>query len=71
MDEFAATLKSKGIDLSVEKKFDGSAVDRAADVLRSMYKDAGQEGRVEHAVSQIPPHALEVSFEVIQLSTCH
>jgi hypothetical protein len=70
MGVFSATLKSKGINLAVERKFDGDAVDKAADVLRSMYKDAGQEVRVEHLVSQIPPQSLEVSFEVIQLCTC-
>jgi len=67
---FAETLKRKDVDLAVESKFDASAVDQAAEVLRGLYRDAGQEVRVKHAVSQMPPHSLEVSFEVIQLCTC-
>ncbi len=70
MGIFSETLKSEGINLAVERKFDSEAVDKAAEVLRSMYKEAGQEVRVEHAVSQIPPTSLEVSFEVIQRCTC-
>jgi hypothetical protein len=70
VDAFSGALRNKGIDFAVERKYDGASVDKAAEVLRSMYRDAGQEVRVEHAVSEIPPHALEVSFEVIQLCTC-
>jgi hypothetical protein len=71
MDAFAAALKSRGINLTVESKFDPPAIDKAAEVLRGMYRDAGQEVRVEHTASEIPPHSAEVSFEVIQLCTCH
>jgi hypothetical protein len=68
---FAQTLKRKGIALAVENRFDESSVEQAAEGLRGLYADAGQEVRVEHAVSQMPPHSLEVSFEIIQLCTCH
>jgi hypothetical protein len=70
VEAFSATHKSKGINFAVESKFDVSAVEKAAEVLRGLYHDAGQEVRVEYAVAEIPLHALEVSFEIIQLCTC-
>jgi len=70
MDEFAANMKSRGIDFAVERKFDPIAVEKAADVLRKLYSGAGQEVRVEHTVSAIPPRSVEVSFEIIQLCAC-
>jgi len=70
MDEFEANLKSRGIDFAVERRFDPAAVEKAADVLRELYTGAGQEVRVEHTVSAIPPRSVEVSFEIIQLCAC-
>jgi hypothetical protein len=67
----AATWKSKGIDLAVERRLDPAAVEKAADAIRDMYADGGQKVRVEHTVTQIPPRSLEVAFEVIQLCACN
>lgn len=71
MNVIAGTLKSKGINLAVERRFDASAVDKAADAIRDIYREEGQNVRVEQTVTQIPPGALEVAFEVIQLCTCN
>jgi hypothetical protein len=70
-DAFVSAMKSNGIDLAVERKFDPVAVEKAAGILRKLYGDAGQEVRVEHTVSEIPPRSLEVSFEIVQLCACH
>lgn len=70
-DAIAAALKSKGIHLAVESTFDPVAVDKAADMIRDMYGDEGQNVRVEYTATQIPPRSVEVSFEVIQLCTCN
>jgi hypothetical protein len=64
------TLKSKDINLSVERSFDASAVEKAAEMFRDRYRDDGQKVRVEHTVTQISPSSLQVAFELIQLCTC-
>jgi hypothetical protein len=71
MDAFAARMQKEGINLSVESKFDPPEVEKAADLLKRMYRDAGQDVRVEYSTSEIRPRGAEVSFEVIQLCTCH
>jgi hypothetical protein len=71
MDVITGALKSKGINLAVERRFDPSAVDKAAEMIREMYGDDGHKVRVEHTVIQIPPQSLEVAFEVIQLCMCN
>jgi hypothetical protein len=71
MEVITGALKSKGIDLAVERRLDPSAVDKAAEMIREMYGDAGQKVRVEHTVTQMPPQSLEVAFDVIQLCTCN
>jgi hypothetical protein len=71
MNVIAGTLKRRDINLVVERGLDASAVDKAADAIRGIYRDQGQNVRVEHTVTQVPPGALEVAFEVIQLCTCN
>jgi len=68
MNTITETLVSKGINLAVERAYDSSAVDKAADVIRDMYGNEGQKVRVEHTLRQIPPRSLEVVFQVIQLN---
>jgi hypothetical protein len=70
MPAFAAALKSKGIHLAVETRFDPAAVEKAADVIQDMYRDQGQKVRVRHMVAQITPRGVDVAFEVIQLCAC-
>ena len=71
LDALAAAMKGKGVDFAVERKFDSSAVEQAAKIIHGLYSDEGQEVRVEHTVSAIPPGSVEVAFEIIQLCACH
>ena len=71
MHAFAAALKSKGIHLAVETRFDPAAVEKAADVIRDMYRDQGQKVRVKHMVARITSAGVDVTFEVIQLCPCN
>jgi hypothetical protein len=70
-DAIVEALRSKGIRLAVESRFDPAAVEKAADVIRDLYGDEEQKVRVEHTATQIPPRGVEVTFEVIQLCTCN
>ena len=70
LDAIAAALKTKGIHLAVESRFDPSQVEKAADVIRDMYGEQGQRVRVEHGVTQVCPHGVEVAFEVVKLCAC-
>ncbi len=68
IDAITTTLTSKGIAL---RNFDSSEVDRAGDVIRDLYGNAGQKVRVEHSVTQASgSRSVEVRFEVIQLCSC-
>lgn len=69
-DAIAAALKSRGISLAVESKFDSSSVEKAADVIQNMYADKGQKVRVEHRVTHVAPDNVDVAFEVVQLCAC-
>jgi hypothetical protein len=69
-EAFSSAWKTRGIHLATETRLDPAAVDKAADVIRDMYRDQGQKVRVEHTVTQIRPGAVEVAFEVIQLCAC-
>ena len=66
----AAAWKTRGIDLAVERRYNPAAVEKAAHVIRDMYGAQGQKVRVEYTVTEIPPHSLEVSFEIVQLCAC-
>jgi hypothetical protein len=71
MHAFAAALKSKGIHLAVETRFDPATVSKAADVIRDMYRAEGQKVRVKHMTAQITSAGVDVTFEVIQLCPCN
>lgn len=70
-EAFSSAWKARGIHLAVEIRLEPAAVDKAADVIRDMYRDRGQKVRVEHTVKQIRPGAVEVAFEIIQLCPCN
>lgn len=70
MHAFADALKSKGIHLATETRFDPATVDKAADVIRDMYRDQGQKVRVRHVTAQTTSRGVDVTFEVIQLCAC-
>jgi hypothetical protein len=64
--EISEALKKTG--LAVEETFDLAAVGKAEVAIRELYRQHGATVRVEHAVNQMPPHAVEVRFRMIEVS---
>ena len=60
----------KKVGLAVEQRLDSSKLNKAVDVIQSLYGNAGRKVRVEHSVGSIPPRSLEVTFDVTELCTC-
>jgi hypothetical protein len=71
LEAIAAAWKTKGIDLAVERRYNPAAVEKAAHAIRDTYRAQSQKVRVEYTVTgMIPPHSLEVKFEIVQLCAC-
>jgi len=59
------------VGVAVQLRLDGDSIERAENVIQSVYKAEGASVRVEHEVTQMPPRSsVEVKFRVIELCSC-
>ncbi|MEP6536648.1 MAG: hypothetical protein ABJF23_15075 [Bryobacteraceae bacterium] len=63
-------FKNRGINLSLEERFDPATLDRARDTIRDVYREVGRQVRVDYATTHLPPRAVELVFNVIELCPC-
>ena len=60
-------LKSRGVGLALDDRFDPARLQSAGDVIRDLYRDTGRKVRVEHSVTHMPPRSVEIAFDVVEL----
>jgi hypothetical protein len=70
MPTIVKALKSRGVNIALESRLDPAQLPAATAVVRDLYRESGRNVRVDHSVTQIPPRAAEIAFEVIELCDC-
>jgi hypothetical protein len=63
-------LRSSGVNIALENRLDPAQLPAATAVIRDLYRESGRSVRVDYSVTQIPPRALELVFEVVELCDC-
>jgi hypothetical protein len=68
---FLQAWQANNVGLAVESKLDVSSVEKAAKIIRDIYKSKGSPVRVEHRINQMSSgSSVEVAFRVIELCYC-
>jgi hypothetical protein len=70
IEAIAKALKSSGVSLALEDRFDPAQLYSADDVIRDVYGNRGRKVRVEHSVTHMPPRGVEIAFDVVELCDC-